>query len=95
MIKIVAKMNVQADKVEDFKAMAVELVAKSREEEGNIAYSLNQSVSDPTVLAFIEYWRDQEAIDIHNATEHFTRILPKLAEMCTGAPDIALFNEVC
>ena len=94
MIKIVAKMRVKPDKVEEFKATAKELVEKSRAEEGNVFYSLNVSTADPCVLAFIECWKDQAAIDFHNATEHFTGILPKLAEFCESAQPVNLFTEV-
>ena len=94
MIKIVAKMLVRADKVEEFKAVAKELVEKSRAEAGNVFYSLNVSTTNPRLLAFIECWKDQEAIDIHNATEHFTGILPKLGEMCEEGQPGELFTEV-
>ena len=94
MIKIVAKMLVKADKVEAFKATAKELVEKSRAEAGNVFYSLNVSTSNPQLLAFIECWKDQEAIDLHNATEHFTSILPKLGEYCEEGQPVELFTEV-
>lgn len=92
MIKIVAKMPVKADQVENFKAIARELVEKSAAEEGNISYSLNVSKADPNCLVFIEFWKDQAAIDSHNSTEHFTTILPKLAELCSSEPEIELFE---
>ena len=94
MIKIVAKMLVKADKVEEFKATAKELVEKSRAEEGNIFYSLNVSTANPRLFAFIECWKDQAAIDTHNATEHFTGILPKLGEMCEEGQPVDLFTEI-
>jgi len=94
MIKIVAKMLVKADKVEEFKATAKELVEKSRAEAGNVFYSLNVSTTNPRLLASIECWKDQAAIDIHNATEHFTGILPKLGEMCEEGQPVDLFTEV-
>jgi quinol monooxygenase YgiN len=94
MIKIVANMKVQPEKVAEFKATAKEIVEKSRAEAGNISYSLNQSTGDANTLAFIEIWKDQTALDTHNASEHFTRILPQLGAMCTEAPAIELYTEV-
>ena len=94
MIKIVAKMSVMEDKIEEFKAVAKELVEKSAAEAGNASYTLNQSLMDPKVLTFIEYWKDQDAIQSHNASEHFTRIFPIVAAMCDAPADIALYNEV-
>lgn len=94
MIKIVAKMIVREDAVEKFHALARELVEKSRAEEGNISYSLNQNTADKKVHAFIEIWKDQTAIDNHNKTAHFTEILPKLAELTTEPQPVDLFTEV-
>ena len=94
MIKIVAVMKVKAECVDTFKNLAKQLVAKSREEEGNVSYSLNELVGDPATLAFIEVWKDQDAIDVHNTTEHFTGILPKLGELCESAQPVNLFTEV-
>lgn len=90
-IKIVAKMPVSADKVQAFIALAEELVRCSKAEEGNLHYSLNVSKYDPNLLIFTESWRDQAAIDFHNSTEHFTRILPQLREMCADKPS----KDVC
>ena len=94
MIKIVAKLLVKADKVWEFKKSARELVTKSRQEEGNVFYSLNVSTDDPRRMAFIECWKDQAAIDFHNRTEHFTGILPGLMEMCEEPPVAELYEEV-
>lgn len=94
MIKIVACMKVKAECLDTFKTLAKELVEKSRAEEGNVSYSLNELIGDPATLAFIEIWRDQAAIDTHNATEHFTSILPKLAAFCESAQPANLFTEI-
>ena len=82
MIKIVAKKLVKEGKVQEFKEIVGELVEKSLAEEGNVFYSINVSTKNPRMLAFIECWRDQEALDIHNVTEHFQRIVPAINELC-------------
>ena len=82
MIKIVAKKLVKEGKVQEFKEIVGELVEKSLAEEGNVFYSINVSTKNPRMLAFIECWRDQETLDIHNATEHFQRIVPAINELC-------------
>lgn len=82
MITIIARRLVRADKVDEYKALALELAEKSRAEEGNISYTLNERADEPRMLTFIECWKDQEAIKAHGATEHFTRILPQLAALC-------------
>lgn len=94
MIKIVAKIVVQEDKIEEFQKMAAELVEKSQAEEGNVSYSLNQSTQDKCQHAFIEIWKDNDAIEKHNASEHFTTILPKLGEMASEPLTVDLYTEV-
>lgn len=93
-LKIVAKMPVAEGKVEQFKTLAAELVEKSRQEEGNIFYTLNVGKKDPNTLVFIECWRDKEAIKSHNATEHFQRILPQLRALCDGQPESEIYTQV-
>ena len=94
MISIIAKNIVKADQIEAFKALARELVAETRKEEGNIAYALNQDLKDPTVLTFIERWKDLDAIKAHNASPHFTRIVPLLGPLTTEKGDVRLYQEV-
>ncbi len=94
MIKIVAKAVVKEEKIEEFQKVASELVEKSQAEEGNVSYSLNQNISDSCRHAFIEIWKDQDAIDKHNASEHFTTLIPKLVEMCSEDLDIELYAEI-
>lgn len=93
MIKIVSINLIKEDKVEEFKGLMKELVEKSSAEEGNIHYSLNVSTENPRLFAFIEFWRDQEAIDIHNATEHFQRLVPMLLSMREDS-QLNLFTEL-
>lgn len=94
MIKIVASVVVKEDKIAEFQKMAAELVEKSQAEEGNVSYSLNQSTGDKCKHAFIEIWKDQEAIDKHNASEHFTTLLPKLGELASEPMSVELYTEV-
>ena len=82
MIKIIAKTRVPVEDQSAFILLAKPLVAASQAEEGNVFYQLHRSLTDPEELVFIEAWRDQQAIDAHNASSHFTDTLPKLAELC-------------
>ena len=93
MIKIVSKNLIREDKVDEFKSLMKELVEKSSAEEGNIHYSLNVSRDNPRMFAFIEFWRDQEAIDKQNATEHFQRLVPMIRDMRDDSV-LYIFTEV-
>lgn len=92
-IKIIAKMPVPAENVQTFKELAAELVERSRQEPGNVFYSLNEG-KEPGMLVFVECWKDKDAIRAHNAMEHFTRILPQLVQLCDGSPTKEVWSEV-
>lgn len=94
MIKIVARTKFKEECVETVKELVKELVLKSRMEDGNISYSFNQNIQDPTVLTMIEFWKDQDAIAEHNASEHFRRIFPQLAQYAAAVPEIDLYKEI-
>ena len=94
MIKIVAVNTLKEGKKEEFIKTAQELIKKSREEEGNISYSLFEDIKNENILAFIEEWKDMDAIDFHNNTEHFKRIVPMLAEFKEGPSKVTLYKEV-
>lgn len=94
MFKIVARLTVPKDKIEEFKEAAKELVQKSSAEEGNVFYTLNQDTQDEQKFAFIECWKDGEAMKIHEASEHFRRIFPILSEMAETAGPNDFYKEV-
>ena len=42
----------------------------------------------------MEGWADAAAIDAHNASEHFTTLIPRLVELSDEAPVITQYEEV-
>ena len=94
MIKIVAKTKFREDSIDEVKALVKELVEKSQAEEGNISYSFNQNIQDPSIMTMIEIWQDKAAIDAHNASEHFQRIFPQMGAFAAGKPEIDLYTEI-
>ena len=94
MIKVVAKLKVKSENLETFINLAKTLIEKSRAESGNVSYTLNQHLEEPITVAFIETWKDQQAIDIHNATEHYTTIFPKLRALCEPEISADFFTEI-
>ena len=94
MIHILASFEVKNDKLSDFISLCNELIEKSRKEKGCISYHLQQNTERENHLVFIEEWESNEAIKQHNASRHFTRIVPLLVEMCESAPIIQTFNKL-
>lgn len=94
MIKIVAKSIIKDGMKEKFIEKATELIKLSRKEKGCISYNLYEDIYNSNVLTFIEEWKDEDAIKIHNSSEHFTRIVPEFAELREGKPELHLYKPV-
>jgi quinol monooxygenase YgiN len=94
MITIVAKSKIKEGKVEEYIALAKELVNESRKEAGCVSYYLNQDLDNKNVLTFIEEWENKEAIEFHNNSAHFTRIFPKLLALKEKASEVNKYERV-
>lgn len=73
-------------------ALTDELVAKSRQDEGNKGYDLFQSTTDPKVFMFCESWENQDVLDKHSAAPHFTFAVPKISELTKDGLKIESFE---
>ena len=93
-IKIIARRIIKPDCIEAFEALAAELVRESRKEPGCLGYTLNRSNQDPRIHMFIESWADQAAIEEHNASAHFTRIVPQFAALSEERLPTEIFTEL-
>lgn len=93
MIRIVATSTVTPETKEQFVKVAKELVEKSRQEAGCISYGLFEDLKNPMELAILEEWKDQAAIDFHNATEHFTTLVPEMSKYRVGSC-VTLYKEI-
>lgn len=81
MIVTIAKQVIRSEFLDTYHALAKELAEASRAEPGCVGYRSVQSEEDSRVHLFIECWKDQNAIDFHVATEHFTCIVPQFFAM--------------
>ena len=91
MIKVVAKFRVESEKTEEFKTIADQLITKTRQEEGNIAYKLYQGKDKSQILTFIEEWDDQPALENHKQTEHYQNALPQIGELLISEPEVDIY----
>lgn len=82
MIKIVAVSTLKPGVLQDYLQAAAELIEKSNQED------------DETKVAMFEEWKDEEAIELHNNSEHFTRICPQLSKYCVGDSVVTFYKEI-
>lgn len=88
MITIIATFNVKEDCVDKFEALAKECIVASRNEEGNVDYHLYTGKEDKTKFFFVEVWKDDEAINIHNASKHFQKFVGEFGDLVSSDPVI-------
>ena len=95
MITIVAKQTVKQDKIDSFLSVAKKLVEETlRSDAGCIRYGLFQDSENPGILTFIEEWENQEALDKHMASGHFTELFPQLGEFLEKPTEINRYRKV-
>lgn len=95
MIRIVAKNFIKKEKVDEFIEYAQKLVeATVRLDEGCIQYELCRDVDDPTVMAMIEAWEDQESLDAHIRSEHFQMIVPILHKFSSKPGEMSKYHKI-
>lgn len=92
-IRINCLFKVAPEDVDRIVKLSQELVEASRKDAGVIDYDIYQSQMDPTQLMIFETWSDQPSLDVHSNAEHFTRIVPQLAEAAVGEMAIQTFKK--
>jgi len=94
MITIVAKCSVKPYTTEAFLKLACSLVEASRAEAGNVSYDFYCDASDPSLFMFIECWKDKDAINLHNASEHFIYFVEKTASFFIVPLDVKFYQKL-
>lgn len=93
-MKVIARKVIQEGTMEKVLKLYDELVTLSRLEEGCISYELYQDKSNPLLLAVFEEWENQESLDKHTKSEHFTRIVPLLNEFTAERLDFTMYDKL-
>lgn len=70
-LKIIAVITVKPEYAEELLSAMQNVVNATRKEDGNISYDLHQNINNPVEYTLIEVWKSEQAIDFHNASEHF------------------------
>jgi quinol monooxygenase YgiN len=92
---VIARYVALPGEEETVRSLLAELVAASRQEEGNLSYEATQDVVDPERFVIVEMYVDDAAFAAHRASEHFQRlgfgeIIPRLesrvVQTFSGAP---------
>ena len=70
-ITVFAKWQVKQDHLDTVLNLFTELVEKTRQEEGNIFYTIHQSITEPHTFMLYEVYKDEASVAAHRASDHF------------------------
>ncbi|MFN6563144.1 MAG: putative quinol monooxygenase [Nostoc sp. ChiSLP01] len=91
-IRVVARVIALPNKVEEIKAVLLELIEPTRQEPGAIKYELLQNQYDPTDFTFVEEWTSSEALNTHIDSPHFQAAAAKIQGLVATTPDIRRYH---
>ncbi|MEH2433537.1 MAG: putative quinol monooxygenase [Nostoc sp.] len=91
-IRVVARIIALPNKVEELKAVLLELIEPTRQEAGAIKYELLQNQYDSTDFTVVEEWTSHEALNAHLDSPHFQAGAAKLEALVAAAPDIRQYH---
>jgi len=94
MIKVVATFQLKPEEKDSAMPLFAELIELTRKESGCAGYDLAEADSDDNNLVILESWESQAVLDVHSASEHFTRIVPRLVDKCVVPPVITSYKQV-
>ena len=93
-IVLIARLKVKAESVDELKAAALNIVADSRNEAGNINYDIHQSIEDETLFFWHETWVNKAALDKHFATPFFGEFFKTVEGLAAEPPQINLTRMI-
>jgi quinol monooxygenase YgiN len=84
-LQAIARYVVPEENREEVLELLRQVASASRQEPGNIAFDIFQSVDDPARIVLLERYASRDAFAAHRETDHFhdmvlARIVPLLAE---------------
>ena len=81
MITVVAEIVAKPGREEDLKRELLDMLEKTRAEEGCAQYDLHVALNEPGRFVFYENWASQEAHQAHDETAHVKAFGSKAAEL--------------
>ncbi|MEI9965130.1 MAG: putative quinol monooxygenase [Caulobacteraceae bacterium] len=61
------------DRLDVSRPRMIEMIRLSGAEDGCLAYTYAEDLSDPGLIHIFEVWRDEAALNAHHAAPHFVR----------------------
>jgi quinol monooxygenase YgiN len=93
-VQVIARLQVQADKVEPMLTLMNRLSETSKTAPGNVRFEVLQCASDPTAFVTHETWSDAGAADAHMGSDYVGATLEALGPMLAAEPAIVRYTQI-
>jgi len=93
-VTVVATFQARPGKEADLRAVLIGLLVPTRKEAGCLNYDLHQSPEDPGKFLFHENWTNKAALDAHLQSPQIRALIPRVDELCTGFPEIKIWEKI-
>lgn len=87
---LVAKIQAKSGKEAELKAALIDLIDKTRAEEGCVNYDLHLGEDDASMFVFYENWATKTHWEAHNESEHIAAFMAKAEELVDNSELIQL-----
>lgn len=77
-VTIIATLYAKPGQESALAARLQQMTIETRKEAGCILYELQRSNEDPREFIMVEYWRDAEAVALHDASAHMAALVADL-----------------
>ena len=91
---VFARINVKPEVVDLAKNILLDLVIKSRQETGCMAYELYQQAEAPHVFQTVEQWKHEADAEAHMQTVHVGAAIAAAGPLLAQAPEIVAYSRL-
>ncbi|WP_299109869.1 putative quinol monooxygenase [uncultured Tenacibaculum sp.] len=88
---IIAQLSIKEAYKAQFLNLSEDMVTTSNSEEGCITYQLHNDVFDSNSFLFYEEYINEEAVNHHNNSIHFSSFINAITPLLTKAPIINMY----
>ena len=93
MILVTAVMKIKSEHRENYLAEVERLVIAANQEAGALYYEHFENTDEPNTFAFIERYKDEQALEAHNQSEHFQQFFSEVKQYLVEEPEIKVLSS--
>lgn len=92
MIIVTGSVRTRPETEAELTALCRQHCARSRKEDGCLAHNVHTDCDDPSLLVFVEYWRDMAALKVHFALKESRDFVKTARLLSDGGTPIRIFE---